>query len=241
MAKPKSTRHELPNGIIQYRDEEGKLHNDHQSAVRSECGARGWYKHGKLHRTNGPAIKYANGDYAWYENGRRHRTDGPAVKETKTRYEMMEDEYMPLYQTVRYLWYRKGRMYKTESDAEYQYYRNGRLHRTDGPAIESKFSGAYGKYSCEWWLNGKLHRTDGPARVNKNGAFEWYQFGKLHRTDGPAVERIQNTSMPFLGAPYFHLPLTVKEDEWWINGIRINETTSKFIENGLITIEDFAK
>jgi antitoxin component YwqK of YwqJK toxin-antitoxin module len=147
----KSKKYQDEYGNIEYRDQQGRLHNDHQSAVRCKSGVRVWYKHGKRHRTDGPAIKHPNGDYQWYENGKLHRTDGPAVKQRQAHY------YDGAPDIIQYRWYQKGHLYKTETDwGDITYFRNGRLHRTDGPAVITRSR-------CEWWRNGVRHRIDGPA------------------------------------------------------------------------------
>jgi hypothetical protein len=42
-----------------------------------------------------------------------------------------------------------------------------------------------------------------------------------HRTDGPTVERANGTR------------------EYWIHGVELNETLASFIENGLISLDDY--
>jgi hypothetical protein len=72
-----------------------------------------------------------------------------------------------------------------------------------------------------WYINDVRHRTDGPAVELASGTRMWYVNGVLHRIDGPAVERASGTR------------------EWYVNGVQLNETMASFIENGLISLDDY--
>jgi hypothetical protein len=104
----------------------------------------------------------------------------------------------------------------TNSNGDREWYVNGVRHRTDGPAVE------WADGDREWWLNGAPHRTDGPAVEWADGTREWYVNGVLHRIDGPAVEWANGGR------------------EYWIQGVELSETLASFIENGLISLDDYA-
>jgi hypothetical protein len=104
----------------------------------------------------------------------------------------------------------------TLSNGDRKWYINGVLHRTDGPAVERAAG------TREWWVSGLLHRTDGPAIEFASGTRKWHVNGMLHRTDGPAVEWADGGR------------------EWYINGVQLNETMASFVENGLISLDDYA-
>ena len=72
-----------------------------------------------------------------------------------------------------------------------------------------------------WHINDVRHRIDGPAVEWADGGREWYVNGVRHRTDGPTVERANGTR------------------EYWIHGVELNETLASFIENGLISLDDY--
>lgn len=92
-----------------------------------------------------------------------------------------------------------------------EWFQNGKLHREDGPAVEHDDG-------QEWWyLNGELHREGGPAIYWEGVIHEWYIRGKLHREDGPAIE--------------YYLADGRKEEEWWINGVKLSRTAfNKWLE-----------
>lgn len=91
------------NGVIEWRDEHGKLHRTDGAAYEDpKANAKAWYIHGKLHREDGPAMDGPLGK-SWYKNGQRHRVEGPAVEWADGRREwyrngkeMTEDEYIAI-------------------------------------------------------------------------------------------------------------------------------------------------
>ncbi len=64
--------------IVEWRDEDGRLHRDDGPAWILPDGTQSWYQHGEWHRDDGPAIIRANDTKEWYQHGRLHRDDGPA-------------------------------------------------------------------------------------------------------------------------------------------------------------------
>ena len=76
-----------PDGSIEWRNQEGKLHREDGPAREWPAqGAKAWYRNGKLHRVNGPAMDGPLGK-SWYRDGKRHREDGPAVEHADGRTE----------------------------------------------------------------------------------------------------------------------------------------------------------
>jgi hypothetical protein len=61
------------DGVIEWRDADGRLHRRGGPARVYPSGREEWFRHGKLHRTGGPAVVHANGSEKWYRDGRRHR------------------------------------------------------------------------------------------------------------------------------------------------------------------------
>jgi hypothetical protein len=79
-----STRHVMPDGTVEWRNADGKLHRRGGPAV--EYPGHGqyqahdeWWVNGKLHREDGPALDAKNGYGEWRFNGKTHRINGPAV------------------------------------------------------------------------------------------------------------------------------------------------------------------
>ena len=66
------------DGVIEWRDSDGRLHRAGGPARVFPSGREEWYRHGVLHRTDGPAVVHANGSVKYYRDGVRHRDDGPA-------------------------------------------------------------------------------------------------------------------------------------------------------------------
>ena len=88
-----SVRTVRKNGVIEWRNENGKLHRTDGPAFEDPtANAKAWYINGKLHREDGPAMEGPLGQ-SWYKNGKRHRLNGPAVEWADGRRE----------------WYRSGR------------------------------------------------------------------------------------------------------------------------------------
>ena len=67
------------NGVKEFRNKKGELHNDNGPAVIDPNGDTEWRINGELHNENGPAVITINGDQHWYLNGKRHRIGGPAI------------------------------------------------------------------------------------------------------------------------------------------------------------------
>lgn len=67
-----------PDGTIEWRDEEGRLHREGGPARVFASGREEWFRCGLLHREDGPAVVHANGSVKYYENGVRHREGAPA-------------------------------------------------------------------------------------------------------------------------------------------------------------------
>jgi hypothetical protein len=66
------------DGVLEYRDAQGRLHRARGPARLFPGGREEWYRHGKLHREGGPAVLHANGSEKWYRDGVRHRDGAPA-------------------------------------------------------------------------------------------------------------------------------------------------------------------
>lgn len=100
---------------------------------------------------------------------------------------------------------------------------NNKLHRIIGPAV-IKTDGIQ-----EWYFNGLLHNSCGPAITYPNGIEIWYFNGYCHRMNKPAVI-IPNKIMMYVQNNLKHRrngPAIIMKDgrpEWWINGIKINES-----------------
>jgi len=74
-----SVRTVLPNGVIEWRNQDGELHREDGPAKEWPArSAQAWYRNGRLHRANGPAVEGPEGQ-SWFRRGKRHREDGPAV------------------------------------------------------------------------------------------------------------------------------------------------------------------
>lgn len=69
------------DGSIEYRNENGKLHNENNlPAYINRLGSQFWFKNGKLHRDgDDPAVIFTNGQKEWYKNNQIHRRKLPAV------------------------------------------------------------------------------------------------------------------------------------------------------------------
>src|SRR4051795_12796555 len=103
------------DGVLEWRDAEGRLHNDDGPARVLPSGREEWYRHGKLHREDGPAIEHANGSYKWYRDGVRHRDGAPAcvyVNGTEKWYRdglrHRDDGPAASYPDGRRIWFRDG-------------------------------------------------------------------------------------------------------------------------------------
>ena len=59
----------LENGMVVYRNEDGKRHRTDGPAIEHANGGKFWYINGERHRTDGPAVEYASGDKEWHTNG----------------------------------------------------------------------------------------------------------------------------------------------------------------------------
>jgi hypothetical protein len=58
-----------PDGIAEWRDDEGLLHRDDGPARVYPGGREEWFRHGRLHREDGPAVVHANGSVKYYVDG----------------------------------------------------------------------------------------------------------------------------------------------------------------------------
>src|SRR3954469_16273994 len=65
-------------GVLEWRDDHGRLHRDDGPARVFPSGREEWYRQGKLNREGGPAVLHANGSEKWYVAGKRHRGAPPA-------------------------------------------------------------------------------------------------------------------------------------------------------------------
>jgi hypothetical protein len=103
------------DGILEWRDADGRLDRRDGPARVLPSGREEWYRHGRLHRDDGPAIVHANGSEKWYVDGRRHRDDGPAcvyVNGTRKWYRdglrHRDDGPAAVYPDGRALWFHDG-------------------------------------------------------------------------------------------------------------------------------------
>jgi len=87
-----------PDGAIEWRDEEGKLHRVGGPARVFPSGREEWFRHGHLHRADGPAVLHANGSVKYYVDGVRHREGGPAC----------------VYVNGTEKWYREGKRHRAD-------------------------------------------------------------------------------------------------------------------------------
>jgi hypothetical protein len=80
MNKEKLTVETDENGMIKYRNADGKRHNPAGPAVVGTDGYKEHWINGQRHNPNGPAIVWANGqNKEYYINGERHNPNGPAI------------------------------------------------------------------------------------------------------------------------------------------------------------------
>ena len=49
------------DGVVEWRDADGRLHRSGGPARIFPSGREEWYRHGELHREDGPAVVHANG------------------------------------------------------------------------------------------------------------------------------------------------------------------------------------
>jgi hypothetical protein len=89
------------DGVIEWRDDEGRLHHQGGAARVFPSGREEWFRHGKLHRAGGPAVVHANGSEKWYRDGRRHREGAPAC----------------IYVNGTEKWYRDGKRHRDDGPA----------------------------------------------------------------------------------------------------------------------------
>ena len=64
-------------GVLEWRDDEGRLHRDDAPARVFPSGREEWYRHGKRHRDpeEGPAASYPDGRRIWFVDGVRVKSD----------------------------------------------------------------------------------------------------------------------------------------------------------------------
>ena len=165
-------RLEYENGIIEYID-----NND------------------RLHRTDGPAFEHPDGYKEWYVNGEqmtgeqfnRWRAKHNPIKESRAenlkRLASIEVPYQIDDDGTEFFKTKDGYRVEWPDGSTFWYDINDRLHRVDGPAFDRRSDG-----HKQWFVNGKLHRLDGPAVEHPGGSKEWWVHGKHHRIDGPAVD-----------------------------------------------------
>jgi hypothetical protein len=89
------------DGVIEWRDDDGRLHRQGGPARVSPSGREEWFRHGNLHRADGPAVVHANGSEKWYRDGRRHREGAPAC----------------VYVNGTEKWYRDGKRHRDDGPA----------------------------------------------------------------------------------------------------------------------------
>jgi hypothetical protein len=65
------------DGVLEWRDGEGRLHRDGAPARVYVNGTEEWYRHGKRHRDpdEGPAASYPDGRRIWFVDGVKVRSE----------------------------------------------------------------------------------------------------------------------------------------------------------------------
>jgi hypothetical protein len=66
------------DGVLEWRDDQGRLHREGAPACVYVNGTEKWYRNGLRHRNGGPAAIYPDGRRIWFEDGRK-------VKEERAR------------------------------------------------------------------------------------------------------------------------------------------------------------
>lgn len=176
----------------EFRDLDGKLHNDKGPAFISADGTKGWYQHGLLHRTDGPAIERADGKKWWFVEGK-----GVSQEEYE---EMSFAEYLNTYST-HIDW--QGQYHRIDGPAwgdftgSEMWAIHGEHHRVGGPAITSMSSDQDGNfgYTYEWWQRGRRHREDGPAVEKADGTKQWWLDGELVEPNSPKWSQLLKNAL----------------------------------------------
>lgn len=128
----KITKTLLGNGRIEYRNEEGWLHNINDLPAAIHGDFKAWYKNGLLHRDGDKSAIETKERKAWYKNGHLHReNDKPAEI-----YSGSEDDI-----------------------AFEKYLINGFFHRKNGPAYIEHDINKKITYQ-EWWSHGMLEKSE---------------------------------------------------------------------------------
>ena len=155
---------------LEVRDSNGRLHNEHEVAIRFADGATGYWRHGRAHRDNGkPAI---------------YITEVNSVQlflESATRDPDLDCVYLLPHSEIRCV---DGLIHNDfgaaivnhgdETTYCMEYWCRGRRHCADGPAVQTSNQEL-------WYYHGLLHREDGPAFKSKtrNGAeLACYWYGR---------------------------------------------------------------
>lgn len=63
------------DGVVEWRDSEGRLHRWGGPARVFPSGRAEWYRHGQLHRDGGPAASYPDGRRIWFVDGEKVREE----------------------------------------------------------------------------------------------------------------------------------------------------------------------
>jgi hypothetical protein len=189
----------------------------------------------RLHRTDGPAFEHPDGYKEWYVNGEqmtgeqfnRWRAKHNPIKESRSenlkQLSSMEVPYRVDEDGTETYKTKDG--YRVESDNGgniFWFNNKGRRHRVDGPAVEFADGTKY------WYVNNKQHRIDGPAYIDANGGKVWWVNGKRHRIDGPAVEHPGGGKAWFVNGKYHRIdgPAIETADgskAWYINSEPMSE------------------
>jgi hypothetical protein len=133
----------------------------------------------KLHRIDGPAIEFANGSKYWYVNGEemteeefnKWRAKNNPIKESRLEnLKQLSSMEVPYRVDGGDEYYKTKDGYRIESINGSTFWcdNKDRYHRTDGPAVE------WPDGSKHWYINGMNHRVDGPAIEYPNGHKLWY-------------------------------------------------------------------
>lgn len=198
------------DGIIQFQDSHGRLHNPHgpafialdnaayksltgkdltsrypHEAQENPGGHRVWLIHGHRHRTDGPAVERDNGPAEYWVNGIRlteqeYRCKFPNYEETAPSLNYMSATYTTVSG--------EALTYSFSPHNGISFYDSqGLPHNPDGPATVFLDDAAYIA------LTGKSRWERDEVLIRS-----WYIHGNHHRTDGPAIERSDGTVAYFV-------------------------------------------
>ena len=190
---------------------------------------------GELHRVDGPAKQYPlRRVWQWYLRGQPHREDGPWSSEHPNEWRvcglLSRDLNHPAVST----------------DTAIEYRVMGELYRTDGGPAEILYPNSSNRTETWYMEPGRKYRPydehDLPARVQTGSAEiisrTWYQLpGKQYRLhDRPSMEKTQPQVQLWTGpdgetgrarGPAVVYGDEEKQDEYWINGVRISQGAHK--------------